>query len=922
MSILRVTLAELKRLTAGLLPKLVLLAMACIPLLYGGIYLYANWDPYDSVDDVPGALVMLDAGATTQDGETINIGEDVEKTLLEKANFSWHKVSTREQAVHDVTHGVYEFALVIPQDFSQKLQSAGSFVPDENGKTPDIDPQSAGIEVITNDANNYILTNIVAKAGTAVRDSVASEVGDKTANALLASFTTIHSNLHEASDGASQLDQGTITLSDAVGQLKDGTTRLNDGSTQLNDGTLQLKDGSSQLLHGQEKLADGSAKLAQGAHQLSDGTQDAQNGASRLADGANTLNTHLESAAEGAQKLATGALKLDGGAQQLAQGTQTLSDGAQQLDQGTIRLNDGAQKLANGTETLSTGAQKLADGITAIDEGAARLAEGNTTLDKTLANSPLPELASGLNAMCQAPTSEEQVAHYAHQLTDDVTAQLHQNIGRRLQALVQEGTLTPEQAQQMLELLGSEENKSVLTDLNTAVLQGISSQMTEFSSLCENGTSTVGEHINTLLSSTHELSQGAQKLAGATTQAKTGAVSLADGAKKSFQGAQQVADGTQKVSENMHQLSLGAQKLHHGAQDLVTGSSQLSQGTMTLADGTHQLSDGSQKLSDGAEQLAHGTYRLSSGAGELAQGAEQLADGEQQALSGQYSLNDGIDRVHSGAQKLQHGASKLDQGAGEIHSGTQKLQDGAGELSEGLEEGTSKVPSLNEEDQRRIANVMSHPVKLKETSLASGSTYGEGMGPFFIVLALWIGALMLVQTLRPENTRALASSAPTLRIAIGSWGPFAVLGVLQTLLLFLAVHFGLGFKMEHPWLLLLFLTFVSCVYTAVIYGFVALLSAPGKLLALVVLIVQLVTAGGMMPYETLPMSIRWLHSFLPMGYALSGTRRLAYGIDYGAITGDVLVLAAWGVFGLFLGFIGTYKNRTWNLKKLNPEIAV
>ena len=35
MSVVRVALVELKRLTSGVLPVLVLLAMSCIPLLYG-----------------------------------------------------------------------------------------------------------------------------------------------------------------------------------------------------------------------------------------------------------------------------------------------------------------------------------------------------------------------------------------------------------------------------------------------------------------------------------------------------------------------------------------------------------------------------------------------------------------------------------------------------------------------------------------------------------------------------------------------------------------------------------------------------------------------------------------------------------------------------------------------------------------------
>ena len=252
MTVLRVALVELKRLTSGVLPVLVLLAMSCIPLLYGALYLYGNWDAYGHVNGIVGALVVEDEGATDSEGKQVNTGADVKKNLLDAGTFDWRQVQTRAEAVEGVENGIYDFAMVIPKDFSRNLQSAGSFKPDADGKTGTIDPRSAGIEVITNDANNYVLTNIVTKAGTSVRDSVAEKVGNSTANSLLASFTTIHSKMGEAADGASKVNNGTVKLADAIVQLKDGTATVNDGAVKLKDGTSSLADGQSQLLDGQK----------------------------------------------------------------------------------------------------------------------------------------------------------------------------------------------------------------------------------------------------------------------------------------------------------------------------------------------------------------------------------------------------------------------------------------------------------------------------------------------------------------------------------------------------------------------------------------------------------------------------------------------------------------------------------------------
>ena len=75
MSVVRVALVELKRLTSGVLPVLVLLAMSCISLLYGSLYLYGNWDAYGNVNGIVGALVVEDEGAVKIRGKQAHAGE-------------------------------------------------------------------------------------------------------------------------------------------------------------------------------------------------------------------------------------------------------------------------------------------------------------------------------------------------------------------------------------------------------------------------------------------------------------------------------------------------------------------------------------------------------------------------------------------------------------------------------------------------------------------------------------------------------------------------------------------------------------------------------------------------------------------------------------------------------------------------------
>ena len=868
MTVLRVALVELKRLTSGVLPVLVLIAMSCIPLLYGALYLYGNWDAYGHVNGIVGALVVEDEGATDSSGQQVNTGADVKKNLLDAGTFDWRQVPTREEAVDGVEKGTYDFALVIPKNFSRNLQSAAAFKPDADGKTGTIDPQSAGIEIVTNDANNYVLTNIVTKAGTSVRDSVASKVGNATANALLASFTTIHSKMGEAADGASKVNNGTVKLADANVQLKDGSATVNDGALKLKDGTVTLSDGTTQLVDAQKQLAEGAEKLASGA-----------------------------------EKLDSGAEKLDSGAEKLVDGSTTLKNGTSTLASAAASASDGASKLKDGSATLAEGTSSLKDGSATLARGANSLAEGTHKLRQGLDQSGIRELPGQLNAMCQHLQQTDTSApsgDFGRDLSNTVVSASAQRLRERLAPLVAAGTMTQQQADELVSSVDSDEFKGEVATLNQKALE---SQLTSRDAVAADVMSKLQA-----LKSSHCVADGSSSSA-AKIQTLVSGVDALDAASTSVaKGASSLADGAARVDD--------------GASSLASGSATLADGNSKIASGASSLASGSATLAEGTENLKSGTDSLKSGASTLKDGSGTLAEKEQEAVEGQQKVADGASNLKDGASQLSEGTGKLANGTDQLNSGASELKEGTSSLQSGLASGTKQVPNLSESDQTKVADTMSNPVTLSHNSLASGRNYGEGMGPFFMCLALWIGGLMLVQTLRVMNNRALASHAPSIRVMLGSWMPFGLVGIAQATLMFVVIKFGLGFEMAHPWLVWLFLCFVALVFTGFIHGLTVFLSAPGKLMALVVLILQLVTGGGTMPYETLPEPIRWMHDFFPMGYAVTGMRRLSYGVNESSLWGIMLVLALWGLAGLLLGYLGTRRDRTWSLKKLAPEITV
>ena len=112
---------ELLRFGRGKLPRVALVAILVLPLLYGALYLWSFWDPYGRLDRIPVALVNADTGATA-DGKKIDAGADITKGLLDSDTFAWHRVSAAD-ARKGVEKGTYYLSLTMPADFSKRIAS-------------------------------------------------------------------------------------------------------------------------------------------------------------------------------------------------------------------------------------------------------------------------------------------------------------------------------------------------------------------------------------------------------------------------------------------------------------------------------------------------------------------------------------------------------------------------------------------------------------------------------------------------------------------------------------------------------------------------------------------------------------------------------------------------------------------------------
>ncbi len=223
MKIPQMITAELRRLTSTRMSVLALIALLAVPILYGGLYLWANQDPYGNLSNVPVALVVDDRGAEVN-GEQRDLGDEAAEQLLDDGTFEWHRVSA-DQADAGLQAGDFDFIVTLPADFTEAVASLSSD-----------SPRQADIELRTNDANNYLASTIGTQAVAKIQTSVAQKVIDEAGGTLLDALHTIRVKLVDATTGATQLVDGLATAKDGSSQLASGSVTLADGSSQLADG--------------------------------------------------------------------------------------------------------------------------------------------------------------------------------------------------------------------------------------------------------------------------------------------------------------------------------------------------------------------------------------------------------------------------------------------------------------------------------------------------------------------------------------------------------------------------------------------------------------------------------------------------------------------------------------------------------------
>ncbi|BBZ44235.1 YhgE/Pip family protein [Mycobacterium parmense] len=447
------------------------------------------------------------------------------------------------------------------------------------------------------------------------------------------------------------------------------------------------------------------------------------------------------------------------------------------------------------------------------------------------------------------------------------------------------------------------------------------------------------------------LDDGAGQLAVGLDKARSGSADLAAGARQLSDGINRATDPLLAVTKAVSQIGGSTEQLQQGtaalqqasdqigviaaAQDAAGNSlssviDQLSASPDPVAGNAantlrgirdqlrgHQFTpEIRQRLTDAQAAAIAMTQGLRTPGSPLATTLNEVGGKGRQLTDELTSLRDGAAQVAAGNADLASGIAKLDDGATALKSGTS-------ELAARLADGAKQVPSWSTRQKDAVADTIGGPVQLAASHENAAPNFGTGMAPFFLTLALFFGALVLWMVLRPLQSRAIAAEVLAIRVVLASYLPAAAIGVFQAVILYCVVRFGLGMHVVHPVAMLGFMMLISGAFVAATQAINALVGpAVGRVLIMALLMLQLVSAGGMYPVETTSRPFQILHRFDPMTYGVNGLRQLILGGVDARLWQALIVLACISAGALALSCLSARRDQLWNLSRLMPAIKM
>ncbi|MBO7517573.1 MAG: YhgE/Pip domain-containing protein, partial [Methanobrevibacter sp.] len=380
---------------------------------------------------------------------------------------------------------------------------------------------------------------------------------------------------------------------------------------------------------------------------------------------------------------------------------------------------------------------------------------------------------------------------------------------------------------------------------------------------------------------------------------------LAEGAKKLANGGKQLQAGNAKVQAGASQVKNGESQVKDGANQVKSGASALNDGASQLKQGSDQLSDGASQVEKGSEELsaavdpslipdgpikdyAEGNSKLADGSSQVAEGGKQLANGANQLADGGSQLANGTVQVAEGSSKLAEGSVSLASGASLLSNGATNALFAA---SSSLGSTADTLGGITGIDEDTLGDYFLSPVELERNELFPVNSYGSDVSPFYLVLSMWVGAVITCVMLKPGTSQGTKYSP--FEMYFGKLLTYIIMSILQACVTIMGCYL-LGIQIVNPILFIASCILVSMIFMILIYSIISAIGTVGKAIGVILLVLQISATGGVYPIQIMHPFFRALYPYMPMTYGITLIREAQLGVVWSNYIPALIILLAIG----------------------------
>lgn len=227
----------------------------------------------------------------------------------------------------------------------------------------------------------------------------------------------------------------------------------------------------------------------------------------------------------------------------------------------------------------------------------------------------------------------------------------------------------------------------------------------------------------------------------------------------------------------------------------------------------------------------------------------------------------------------------------------------------------TKFDSLNEEEKldqlekilggnpEMYGEYFSQVVQTDVKPIYPIANYGSAMAPFYTVLAIWVGGVILVAIIKPHaRTEGLINPKPR-ELFFGRYLLFFLLSQLQAAIIITGDLLLLKIQCLHPGLLYLAGFLTSLTFSLLIYALTVSFGDVGKAIVVVIMVLQIAGSSGTFPIELLPDFYQKIYYLFPFPHAINAMRECICGLYGNDFIVYLLRLLIFAVIGLLTGLL-------------------